>query len=215
MGTGCIYCGGTGIRLDGMQCDCGAGGIDIQVPRIMNIPAQYQGVKFDASFVPVGLGNYGSSIVQLIKEIISSPTVMSRNILVCAPPNSGKTIFAYTVIGAMYAKGVLLPDVMDLMQVRALLYDVYNQTSGELYHFNKARVVFVKVPQDLPNKWAETMLTIIDRRTRMNCSTFFLYSGAKADLIAQDKFKRFQSIIGDGSFNSVEVRSWIKIEKDE
>ena len=40
------------------------------------------------------------------------------------------------------------------------------------------------------------------------CSTIFLFSGSQEDLIAQDKFGKFKALLGDGSYNSIEIKSW-------
>lgn len=208
MSSVCIKCGGTGILANGEPCDCGCKE-DITLPTCLNVPVQYQGIRFDKSFLPKYLqDDYGNYMEGLIKDCTANVSMFNKNILICAPPNSGKTVFAYTIYGLLFAKGATIPSLMDIMEVREVMMNYYNADYEKIELLSTSKVAVIKIPQDLPIKFAETISTIIERRVRNNCSTIFLYSGSKEDLLAQDKFGKFKAIIGDGSYNSIEVKSW-------
>lgn len=211
----CLKCGGTGILINGEQCDCGISETVI-LPTFMEIPFQYQGVTFNEQLLPKKLpSSYGSYMTKLMRECTRELHLFHRNVLICSPPNSGKTIFAYTVYGILYAKGFIVPELMDIIELRELLINPYLENKSQLEAVKQAPVLIIKIPQDLPNKLPETMSMVIERRVRKGHSTIFLFSGSKEDLIAQDRFGKLQLSIGDGTYNSIEVVSWIVERKEE
>lgn len=204
----CLKCGGTGIRPDFTRCDCTAGKV-IELPYYQNIPMQYQGVKFDRSFLPSKLhGSYGHFMEQLLKDCTDGIGTFYSNILICSPPNSGKTILAYNVYSILRSKGITIPIPMDLLEIHVEMTKYYNSNIEFLDTLSKSRLAFIKIPLDLPNKFPEIMHTIIERRVRYNGATIFLYGGSKYDLLNQDTFGKLDAIIGDGSFNSIKVYSY-------
>lgn len=204
----CLKCGDTGVKVSGEKCDCGVG-LSIILPTSMKIPMQYQGVIFDKSFVREDISKeYSEYMTKLLDDFVDNTIITSMNVLICAPNNSSKTIWAYTLYGRLYAKGVRIPDLMDLMQARSLMLDYYAEDKETAALLNSAPVVIIKLPMDLPNKFTETMSTIIERRVRNNGSTIFMYNGAYKDLEAQDRFMKLKYIIGDGSFNTLLVKSF-------
>lgn len=204
----CIKCGDTGVLISGEKCDCGC--IDnLILPTTMNIPSQYQNVRFDKCFLPQWLqSSYGECMDKLLVDCTNNLHTFHTNILICAPPNSGKTVFAYTVYGILYAKGQCIPRLMDIMEVREIMINYYNVNYEDIELLNMARVAIIKIPQDLPPKFAETISMIMERRVRNGNSTIFLFSGSQEDLLAQDRFGKFRALIGDGSYNSIKVKSW-------
>lgn len=214
--SGCLKCGDTGsmpiIDPDGTihsePCTCGAG-LEVRLPSMLSVPTQYQGVKFDKSLVRKDLDeSYGRYLDKLLKMCTTDLGNFHKNILICSPPNSSKTVFAYTVYGMLYPQGVHVPEIMDLMEAREVLLNYYGVDRDVQSLLSTAKIAFIKVPQDLPPKFAETMSTIIERRVRQNASTIFLTSCSVDDIMAQDKFNKFKALKGDGSYNSLEVVSW-------
>ena len=204
----CLKCGGTGFLIGGGRCDCGCKD-DIILPTTLAVPAQYQSIRFNRLLLPSDLhDSYGIFMEQLIRECTSNVDAFNRNVLICAPPNSGKTVFAFTVFGTLFARGMAMPDVMDLMDARAKLLAIYNVDYEQVELLSRSKLAIIKVPQDLPPKFAETMSMIVERRVMSGGSTIFLFSGSKDDLLAQDKFNKFKALLGDGSYNSIEVKSW-------
>ena len=204
----CLKCGGSGFMCGNIPCDCGAKS-PLIVPENLHVPSTYQSIRFNKELLPYGMHiSYGAYMESLIKTCTSNIATFRQNILICSPPNSGKTVFAYTVIGMLFAKGVTMPELMDIMEVRNLLMSIYNVDQEKVKLLSTAPLAIIKLPMDLPPKFAETMSTIIERRVRHNGSTIFLYGGTKDDLLAQDTFGRLRSLLNDGSYNSIAVKSW-------
>ncbi len=175
----------------------------------MKIPLQYQGVMFDKELVrPDITDEYGKYMEALKDRLTRQAAILNLNVLLCAPANSGKTVWAYTVYGLLYSSGARVPELMDLMQARELMLNYYQEdrTAAEL--LSSAPVAIIKLPMDLPNKFSETMSTIIERRVRNNGSTVFMFNGEYKDIEAQDRFGKIKYIVGDGSFNSLLVKSF-------
>jgi hypothetical protein len=206
--SGCIKCGDTGIRADGTQCDCSVE-LKMVPPSYLKIPPQYQSVKFDKKLLrKEQQTEYGNFMEKLLRDCTDNNFSFHKNVLVCAPPNSGKTIWSYTACSILYAKGVKTPALMDIVQVRNVLLSYYGYSDEDVSEISNARFAVFKIPMDLPNKFAETILTIIERRVRAGGSTVFLYSGSWQDLQAQDTFGKLKFIVGDGSYNSLSVNSF-------
>ena len=204
----CLKCGNTGIMSNGEPCDCGIRE-PIVLPTCLNIPVQYQNVRFDRSFLRADLqGTYGNFMEKLLKDCTDNLHSFHKNVLICAPPNSGKTVWVYTLCGLLYARGIVMPDLMDLMQARDILLNYYGTDKDAIIKLSTAQIAVIKIPLDLPNKFPETISTIIERRVRSNCSTIFMYGGSYRDLEAQDKFGKLKPILGDGSYNTLSVNSF-------
>ena len=204
---GCLICGGTKLTALGEACPNCSREKNESLPIISTIPVQYQNVRFDRMFLPETLqDSYGTYMEELIDRIVKQ-SGFYKNILICSRPNSGKTIFAYTVYGLLYNKGVAMPEVRDIMEVRDVLLDYYGDAE-QVDLWSNAKLAIIKIPIDIPPKVFETMSMIIERRVRNNCSTIFLYGGTKKDLHAQDKFNKLMYLEGDGSYNSLEIKSW-------
>lgn len=205
--SGCIQCGGTGYLLNGDICDCTTVNA-INFPVLSKVPIQYQGTQFDKSFLSQKLDvNYGIYLEDLLKQVATGKP-LRKNFLICSPPNTGKTVFAYTLIGMMYSKGVVLPELMDLIEVRDIMLAQYKQDYDKLLLINTAPIMLIKLPSDLPSKFGETISLIIERRVRNNGSTIFLFGGNKQDLLNQDRFGKLSAILGDGNYNSLLLKSW-------
>lgn len=202
----CLKCGDTGITVDGTPCDCRGHGI-VNTPIVLEVPSIYQTAEFSASLVPIKMPrSYGIELEDIINAI-KSKGKYSRNILICSPPNTGKTVFAYTIYKHQYVKGLSMSEIMDLVEAKELLnstsYDESIQRDKE--KLINCPVAVIKIPLDVPNRFAETMSTIIERRVRKNGTTIFLYGGSIRGLQAQDRFDTLNNIIRDGSYNSIKV----------
>lgn len=207
----CLRCGGTGITALGEKCDCGAL-TTVQIQVCLNIPVQYQGVRFSASLVPEWMPkNYGLFLEGLLDEYVRN-TMLQRNYIICSPPNSGKTVWAYSLYTQLYSLGVVIPDIMDLMQARDVLLNLYYEDKNTLEKLSSSPVAVIKLPWDLPNKFPETISSIVERRVMSGCSTIFLFNGTKGDLIARDGFGKLSRLLGDGSYNSVCLKVWEAVE---
>ncbi len=204
----CLKCGGTGVLVSGETCDCGVC-VECMLPAFVKVPSQYQNNCFDARLLPQWLpSDYGVFMTNLVRNFTTKQDLMHQNILICSPPNSGKTVMAYTVIGMLYMQGHKVFGLMDIMEVRGILMEQYHVDWESLGLLVDAPVIFIKIPLDIPARLAATVSTVVERRVRRGGSTVFLYSGCRDDLVAQDTFGNLQALFGDGSYNSVMVKSW-------
>lgn len=206
----CLKCADTGMDANGNPCSCRVGTSDAELPVILDIPEQYQSVYFDMSFLPKKMhASYGYALQKIISEIKTS-YVLSKNLLICAPPNSGKTVFAYTIYRIIYQAGLPTSQLYDLNEIRKLMNDIYSKQEDVYNTFLNVKIAIVKIPLDLPMRFAETIATILDLRLRHSGKTIFLYDGSKEDLLAQDKYDRLSYMIGDGSYHTMECYSYSK-----
>lgn len=214
----CLKCGDTGFDSDGNPCDKCNSGSATSLPVIFEIPEQYQSSMFDKSFLPNWLlPAYGIALQEIV-DTVKRTYEYKRNVLVCAPPNSGKTVFAYTIERIMLSANLAMPPIYDMNEVRKIMGDIYNK--GESYNlFVKSQLAIVKIPMDVPTKFVEIMNTIMDLRLRNSGATIFLYDGTKEDLENIDRYDKFEYLVGDGSYHTVKVHSYFKPrekkEKDE
>lgn len=208
----CLKCGDTGIMLDGNPCDCGAGQ-EIELPTILEMPEQYQQSMFDRSFLPKWLHPaYGLALQEIVSSV-KTTLDYKLNVLICAPPNSGKTTFAFTIFRILYNAGIPMPNIYDLNEIRKMFADTYNR-SEEYDLFIGAKLAVVKIPMDVPSKFVETMMSIIDIRSRHSGHTIFLFDGSKFDLSNQDKYEKLQYLEGDGNYHTVKIHSYSKNQEE-
>lgn len=205
---GCLICGDTGYDAFGEPCKaCSSNAESNVLPTLPTIPIQYQGVRFNKTFLPNDMqSEYGTYMEELIERVVKG-TDFYKNILICSRPNSGKTVFAYTVLGMLYNKGIVIPEVRDIIEVRDIMINYYADTD-ETELWSKAKLAIIKIPVDISVHMFDTMSTVVERRVRNNGSTIFLYGGTRKDILAQDRFGRLKSLEGDGSYNSIEIKTW-------
>lgn len=211
----CLKCGGTGITVDGTPCDCRTAG-KVELPIVLEVPSIYQNIEFSASLVPMNMSKQYGIDLESIVDVVKSRGSYPSNLLICSPPNTGKTVFAYTIYKYQYVKGLPMPELIDLIEARDLLYsnsydDNITAMKSKLI---SSPIAIIKIPRDLPNKFADTMSSIIERRVRKNGNTIFLFGGSINDLYNQDRFNVLKSIIRDGSYNSLKVMSYWYKESD-
>lgn len=205
----CIRCGNTGRLASGAICSCGAYNTGLVLPVHMKVPLQYQSIKYDRQFIRQELREtLGLFMERLFKEITNDLYAFCRNYIICAPANSGKTVWAYNLYAVLYSKGEAMPEILDIMQVREAMLNYYTENKDLLDKINNAKVMVVRLPMDLPNKFADTISTIVDRRVRNNCPTIFIYNGSRNDLYAQDRFEKLKYLEGDGTYNTICIKSF-------
>ena len=205
----CIKCGDTGITVDGTKCDCKAG--EMKLPIVLDIPNIYQVGDFSASLVPVRMPkSYGIDLEDII-SVIKNRGSYNLNLLICSTPNTGKTVFAYTIFKSQYLKGLPMPEIIDLVEARELIMTNNYYDENFIKEKDKlitSKIAVIKIPLDLPNKFSETMSSIVERRVRKNGITIFLYGNNIDNLLSQDKYGTLNNIIRDGSYNSLKVMNY-------
>lgn len=207
MGIHCLKCGGTLRLANGEPCpDCV--GKEISIPICDRVPTQYQGVKFDKSFLPAKMQNtYGEFMENLLEEIVNNYYTFQKNVMICSRPNSGKSIWAYNLISRLSSKGTTIPAIKDIIEARSIL-NSFKQDDEDIALFNKARLVILRIPTDIQPWMFDTVTYIIERRVRNNGVTIFLFGGTEEDLKLADRGNKLRYIRGSGSYNSVCIKSF-------
>lgn len=200
-----MKCASSGITVDGSRCDCTSLS-SADIPIVLDIPKIYQTVEFSKELLPIKMdSSYGFELQRIIEEVKANGSYHC-NTLICSPPNTGKTILAYTIFRHMFLKGLKIPPLMDLSEVKSLLSYTYSQEDNiKREIFLNSTLAVIKIPSDVPNKFAEIMHTIIEKRVRRNGTTIFLFGGPLRMLKSRDPYKFLNNIIRDGSYNSLKV----------
>ena len=215
MNTGCLICGGSFKTVLGDPCPNCTKDMVKTLPICPEIPAQYQGVRFDKTFLPKDMQEtYGTYMENLLNQIIGSAHTYQKNLLICSRPNSGRTIWSYNLYSLLTNKGIKIPSIKDIFEVKEILTQRFGDpVLAELW--SSSRFAIIKIPQDVQAWMWDSMTTIIERRVRANGCTIFFYNGSRKDLKNQDTFGKLRNIEGQGSYNTVEVKSFFIQGKGE
>lgn len=209
----CPKCGNTGVLIDGTPCDCRLHLSDLyKGVECLEIPEAYRGLQFDASYLPLTLPGY-RNFMDNTYNLLTSLRWKCKNAVICSPPQTGKTIMAYSVIQELFKREITVFPLMDILEVRKVMMDLeYNkpQSMGienpmRLY---TAPYLFVVMPPLTNYDTYDAAAMLIARRTRRGNSTILLYEGTWNQLVANDSKKSLKSMEGNGSLNTVEVNSW-------
>lgn len=209
MNNGCLKCSGTGFLAGGtIPCPVCNSRHDEVLPTYEDVPIQYQGLVFDKDLLPHGMQDfYGKFMEELKQEILNNVSVFQRNTLICCRPNCGKSVWAYNIYSHLKSRGVTIPPIKDILEVRDIFNLVQNDTTL-LKEYSNSRLAIIKLPRHVTADMFDLMFTIIERRVRNNGCTIFLYGGTKDDLKKQDYFGKLKYLTGNGSFNSIKIESF-------
>ena len=211
----CVKCGNTHRNpITGSPCDCvwNADSFFNGVSCV-SIPEQYQGLVFNKALVPTDLGDSYTNALQDLYSNIVTMRWQSHNILICSPHQHSKTILAYSCIERLFRASVPVFPVYDVMELRNIISAVDSGREpsykvDNVENLVEAPYMFVKLPMYPTWECFDTMNTILSRRVRRNNSTIFLYSGTWGQLTYGDKTGMLQQVRGDGSYSTIEVRSF-------
>lgn len=207
----CIKCSGTGTKSDGTVCDCKAGENRVNKMRSKfypNIPQQYQNVDFDKVFLPDSISkDYGAYMESLLKDIALNSNLFQKNILICNKPNTGKTIWAYSLISRLWDNGIDTPPVMDLLETRDILWG-RSQEEGSIDKILRSRCLVVKIPADLQYWMIDNIVNLIDRRVANNGFTIFIFNGSWQNILDVDKKGLLSNIKGSGQWHTIKVEDF-------
>ena len=215
MSSYCVKCGGTHRNpLTGMPCDC-VWDADTFFSGVscVSIPEQYQGIVFNKALVPTDVGDkYADALSDLYTNIVTMRW-QSHNLLLCSPHQHSKTILAYSSIERLFRASVPTFPVYDIMELRNIItaVDCGREPSYKVDNVEnlvEAPYVFVKLPMYPTWECFDTMNTLLSRRVRRGNSTIFLYSGTWGQLIYGDRSGMLQQVRGDGSYSTIEVKSF-------
>lgn len=209
MSQGCLICGGTLRDANGQLCPKCTEASKRITPVVAGIPAQYQGVAFDKSFLPMDMqGKYGEFMEDLMVTILNDIAFYQKNLIICSRPNSGKTVWTYNLYSELTAKGYHIPTLRDITEVREILNSFDKKEEAALY--SEARCAIIKLPRDLQPWMFDTISYVLERRVRNNGFTIFLFGGSLDELKQLDKFGRLGYLRGTGAYNTVHIESFEK-----
>ena len=207
MSQTCLICGGTRRTVDGKPCPNCCKNEPTPAPVVSGIPIQYQGVRFDKSFLPNSLQDkYGSFMENLLDTIINDIAFYQKNMIICCRPNSGKTIWAYNLMANLIAKGYETPPLLDLMEARDAMNSFEDREMSRL--ISTARCAVIKIPLDVQYWMLNSISSLVERRVRNGGFTIFIYGGTIEDLNRIDKNNVLSSLRGAGAYNTVKVEAF-------
>lgn len=210
----CPDCGGSGIDINGDVCHCR---MNVQTfydsVSCLDIPEQYRGLAFNSALVPTDVNESYASFLQDIHDSIVAGKYKDRNVVIASPINHSKTILAYSCIEVLFRGGVPVFPVYDLLELKRMLTDmdlcrksVYDVEEPE--RIITVPILFVKIPRITSWEVYDIFSMLLDRRVRRGNSTIFLYDGTWGQFIYNDKNDIAKGLVGDGTYNTVEVKSW-------
>lgn len=203
----CLKCAGDGKMIDGTLCPECSGALLKKIPIVQGVPVQYQGVSFDKKFLPEKEQKYyGAFMEELLLTIVNDYAFYQKNLIICSRPNSGKTIWAYSLMAALSSKGYHIPNLKDITEVRNILNSYEDKEEAVIW--STARCAIIKLPRDLQPWMFDTMSSIIERRVRSDGFTIFLFGGTKEDLQYIDKYNRLPNLLGTGAYNTIKLESF-------
>lgn len=210
----CTLCGNTGIDIKGNVCSCRANVKSIfDSVSCLDIPEQYRGIKFAKALVPKDLDESYSEYLQGIYDKILTGKWNQHNVVIASPIGHSKTILAYSCLENMFRNGIPTFPVFDVLELKRIMLDMdmcrtqaYSVDNPE--EFLTVPILFVRIPRVSSWEMYDTISVIVDRRVRRGNSTIFLYSGYWSQLVRNDRAHILQGMVGDGSFSTIEVKSW-------
>lgn len=217
----CSKCSNTGIDIDGNPCTCRFNAQTFyESVSCMDVPEQYQGVTFNSALVPRDVDPSYAVFLQKLFDDVSTGKTIKQNMCICSPVGHSKNVFAYSCIEMMFRHGIPTFPVYDILEAKRLLLDtdfnrkpLYPVENPE--NLTLTPNLFIKVPRVITWEVYDTMVMILDRRMRRGNYTIFLYDGNWGQLVALDKNEIVTSLMGDGNFNTLAVRSWSLLSKSQ
>lgn len=214
----CAICGGTGWKLDGTPCGCKAVKGDLYGDiTCLDIPETYRGLAFNTILLPVKYGDAYKNTMKNYYEQISSLRWRCRNLLLCAPAQSGKSVFAYSLIQELFRRGIDVFPMYDVLEIKRIMLDMEYGKQQSLKVENpillyEVPYLFAVIPPLLNFDTYDTTAMLVARRVRRGGSTILLYSGTWNQLVSNDSRGSLKNMKGNGSLTTVEVSSWSEKE---
>ena len=217
----CPVCGGLGVKLDGSPCGCRMTTELFTMDLVsIDIPEQYQSVRFNKDAVDMSMGAMYADYLFKLWSDITSAKLKNTNILLCSPKATSKTIMAYSAIQELFRNGIPTFPIYDLLEIRRMTIDMdlgrkskYTQDNPE--DILTVPYLFVKIPEFSNNEVFGTLTVLLDRRTRRNGCTIFLYDGSLTRLKDLDYRHIIESLAKDGSYGTLDCKDfWRKGDTD-
>lgn len=212
--TYCADCGNTGVALDGSMCHCRVN-VKSFYDKVdcLEIPEQYRNVPFNEQLVPKDMPEAYKAWLTKVHEEICSLRYKYQNVVLCSPINHSKTIWAYSIMERLFRAGIETFPMFDVLEIKRIITDM-DLCRKQLYDVDKPEnlfkvpYLFCKIPRIPTWEVYDTVGILIDRRTRRDHSTVFLFDGDWFTLQNYDKQGLIKSLIGKGTYNSVLVQNF-------
>lgn len=220
----CELCGNTGeIFETGERCSCSVGSLsEFDNDSIcLSIPEQYRAVPFNSAFLPYSLGDYYAKFMDTLHKDIVSQKMRNKNIFLGAPAKSGKTILAYSALQSLFRRNVQVFPLFDVLELRRIMNDI--DMGRKLPDLEDQEVVpsslyttpylFVRIPTELGYSVFDTINLLLNRRLRRDGCTILLCDFGWNYVTEADKRGTFSNLLGDGSFGTLENKSFYRKEE--
>ena len=210
----CTKCMNTGVDIDNNPCECRVNAKSFyESVSCLDIPAQYRGVHFNEALVPKDLSESYTNFLQNISNEVSAGRIPKKNMFICSPISHSKSVLAYSCIELLFRSGIPTFPLYDVLELKRMLMD-FDLGRKQTYDIDKPELIvsvpllFVKVPRVTSWEVFDAIAMLLDRRVRRNNTTIFIYDGNWGQLVYNDKQNILTGLMGDGHFNSFEVKSW-------
>ena len=210
----CPLCGDTGIDIDNKVCSCR---LDVremfETVSCLDVPEQYRGVTFSKFLLPNDLPDNISNFMENMHTSMLTGDWKMHNVVIATPTGYGKSILAYSCLESLCRLKMETFPVMDVLELKRVMTDL-DLGRKQLYEIENpdrlftVPVLFTKVPHIRGKEVFGVMSLLLDRRVRRGLSTIFLYDGSWQDLTAYDYDGLISNLQGDGTYNTLDVKSW-------
>lgn len=210
----CPDCCGEGIDIDGNVCHCRVNVKSFyDTVSCLDIPDQYRGIAFNSALLPTDMPESYPRFMQEVHDTIVAGKWQNRNVVIASPIGHGKTILAYSCIEVLFRNGLPTFPLYDLLEIKRMLTDM-DLCRKQLYEIESPEsivtvpVLFVKIPRITSWEVYDIFSMLLDRRVRRGNSTIFIYDGTWQQFVYNDKNDIAKGLVGDGTYNTVEIKSW-------
>jgi hypothetical protein len=205
----CPECGGIGTKIDGSVCSCKVNEESIYSDVVcLDVPEQYQGIRFMQDLVPADLGPKYASVLQDLHTKISSLSFKNRNLVICSPARHSKTVWAYSLIQSLFRKSIEVAPLYDILEIRRIASDYDSGKVRSSSNIYDAPILFARIPVDTNFQVYSGVQSLIHRRVRRGHSTVFIYNGRWSQLIYGDSWDILKPMLGDGAYTTLECHSF-------
>ena len=218
----CPLCGGYKILFNGEPCSCVINKKTFNKGiTLLDVPEQYQGIEYNESVVDKTMGDFYSKTLSNIYKSVCSSTLKNRNYLICSPKQTSKTVMAYSALQFLFQNDIDVFPIYDVLELRKMTIDMdlnrkQTYTVSDPEKILNVQYLFVKIPAYIVNEVFQMMSVLVDRRSRRNACTIFIYDGSYKTLEKLDYKSILKSLVGDGSYGTIKVHNfWREGEQDE
>lgn len=222
----CGKCGNTGIIFEsGERCECKRGSLsEFENESVcLSVPEQYRGVLFNSVLVQRDLGEIYPRFLETLYTDMITLKHRNKNVFVSSPAKHSKTVFAYSVIQSLFRKNMAVFPLMDVLELRHIINEldfgrkpvILQDSEVDPMNMYTTPYLFVKMPAELSYAVFETINLILGRKLRCGGEVIILSDFGWNYVSAADKRGTFTDLLGDGSFGTLENKSFYRKEGTE